>query len=308
MLIILMKIVDERQPILVSKQRIRGDPITYRKYLESIDSSLDQAQSNKRQRNELQTEAQVAQFINEVYRHDEPKNLEIYHKRSMSTVLPDTKKNCGIFILLILDFSSRSEHLKHLLSGAKIDNYHFKWERNQTRWNSFKNLYTMEDAYYDDLIESICNYLPNYQELLRNLIHNGYEIIGYARKSSTIDNIDTRTRLLQTMVDNLHERSFTSKVYVSTCSYSSTPFFERDLKNKDDIIDKLNQVTGNTQDMLIYLKSIKHNICSVSIDFAGLTTRTHDIIQLIENNPAIKKIAIETFTVANELFYLILIA
>lgn len=45
--------VDERQPILVSKQRIRGDPITYRKYLESIDSSLDQAQSNKRQRNEL---------------------------------------------------------------------------------------------------------------------------------------------------------------------------------------------------------------------------------------------------------------
>lgn len=55
-------------------------------------------------------------------------------------------------------------------------------------------------------------------------------------------------------------------------------------------------------DMLIYLKSIKHNVCLVSIDFAGLTTRTHDIIQLIETNPAIKKIAIETFTVANELF------
>ncbi|CEI87170.1 hypothetical protein RMCBS344292_01590 [Rhizopus microsporus] len=60
----------------------------------------------------------------------------------------------------------------------------------------------MEDAYYDDLIESICSYLPNYQESLRNLIHNGYEIIGYARKSPTIDNIDTRTRLLQAMVDN----------------------------------------------------------------------------------------------------------
>ncbi|KAI9267002.1 hypothetical protein BY458DRAFT_437561, partial [Sporodiniella umbellata] len=124
----------------------------------------------------------------------------------------------------------------------------------------------------------------------------------YARKSPTIDNIDTRTRLLQAMVDNLHERSFTSKVYVSTNSYSSTPFFERDLKNKDSIIDKLSQVTGNTQDMLIYLKSIKHNVCLVSIDFAGLTTRTQDIIQLIETNPAIKKIAIETFTVANELF------
>ncbi|RCH83826.1 hypothetical protein CU098_004968, partial [Rhizopus stolonifer] len=122
-----------------------------------------------------------------------------------------------------------------------------------------RELYTMEDAYYDDLIESICSYLPNYQESLRNLIHNGYEIIGYARKSPTIDNIDTRTRLLQAMVDNLHERSFTSKVYVSTCSYSSTPFFERDLKNKDGIIDKLSQATGNTQGKI----KLKYNMCKL---------------------------------------------
>ncbi|KAI8093995.1 hypothetical protein BDF21DRAFT_407690 [Thamnidium elegans] len=54
--------------------------------------------------------------------------------------------------------------------------------------------------------------------------------------------------------------------------------------------------------MLVYLKSVKHDVCLVSVDFAGLTTRTHDIVQLIETNPAIKKIAIETFTVANELF------
>lgn len=54
--------------------------------------------------------------------------------------------------------------------------------------------------------------------------------------------------------------------------------------------------------MLIYLKSVKHNVCLVSIDFAGLISRTHDIVQLIEANPAIKKITKETFTVANELF------
>ncbi|KAI9485260.1 MAG: hypothetical protein EXX96DRAFT_474928, partial [Benjaminiella poitrasii] len=66
---------------------------------------------------------------------------------------------------------------------------------------------------------SICNCLPNYQESLRNLIHNGYEIIGYARKSPANDDIDTRTKLLQAMVNNLHERSFTSRVYASTCSY-----------------------------------------------------------------------------------------
>lgn len=54
--------------------------------------------------------------------------------------------------------------------------------------------------------------------------------------------------------------------------------------------------------MLMYLKSVRHDVCLVSLDFAGLTTRTHDIVKLIETNPAIKKIAIETFTVANELF------
>ncbi|KAI9252140.1 hypothetical protein BY458DRAFT_422315, partial [Sporodiniella umbellata] len=55
-------------------------------------------------------------------------------------------------------------------------------------------------------------------------------------------------------------------------------------------------------DMLVYLKSVKHNVCLVSIDFAGLTTRAHDSVQLIETSPAIKKIVIETFTAANELF------
>lgn len=45
--------VDDKQPVLVSKKRIRGDPMTYRKYLECIDSSLEQSKSEKRQRIEL---------------------------------------------------------------------------------------------------------------------------------------------------------------------------------------------------------------------------------------------------------------
>lgn len=85
----------------------------------------------------------------------------------------------------------------------------------------------------DDLIESICNYLPNYQESLKNLLEDGYEIVGYARKSPANDNIDNRTKLLQAMVNNLNDRSFARRIYVSTSSYSSTPFKERDLKNDD---------------------------------------------------------------------------
>lgn len=65
-------------------------------------------------------------------------------------------------------------------------------------------------------LESVCNYLPNYQEILRNLTRNGYEIVDFARKSSTNDNIETRNKLLRAMVSNLKERPFASKIYVST--------------------------------------------------------------------------------------------
>ena len=41
--------------------------------------------------------------------------------------------------------------------------------------------------------------------------------------------------------------------------------------------------------MLIYLKEVKYDVCLVSIDFAGLPTRTHNILQLIETNPTVKK-------------------
>lgn len=54
--------------------------------------------------------------------------------------------------------------------------------------------------------------------------------------------------------------------------------------------------------MLEYLNSGDRKICLVSIDFASLTSRTNDIIKLIDDNPSIKKIAIDTFTIYNEVF------
>lgn len=71
---------------------------------------------------------------------------------------------------------------------------------------------------------------------------NGYEIIGYARKSPSNDTLETRVRLLQTMIHNLRDRSFASRIYVSTSSYASTPFNERDSKTNDEIIGDLQQV------------------------------------------------------------------
>jgi hypothetical protein len=51
-----------------------------------------------------------------------------------------------------------------------------------------------------------------------------------------------------------------------------------------------------------YLHSTKYNVCLVSIDFPGLSSRFHQVKGLLEKNPSIKKVAIETFAVPNEVF------
>jgi hypothetical protein len=54
--------------------------------------------------------------------------------------------------------------------------------------------------------------------------------------------------------------------------------------------------------MLEYVGSADHDICLVTIDLAGLTSRATDVLQLVESNPSIKKIAIDTLAISNEGF------
>ncbi|ORE07831.1 hypothetical protein BCV72DRAFT_225928 [Rhizopus microsporus var. microsporus] len=81
---------------------------------------------------------------------------------------------------------------------------------------------------------------------------NGYEIIGYARKSPTGEDVACRTRLLKSMVSSLKERSFATKISVSSCIWASS----RDLQGNLQVMDDLS-VDGNTQDLLAYLKSVR---------------------------------------------------
>ncbi|KAI7850939.1 hypothetical protein BDC45DRAFT_421434, partial [Circinella umbellata] len=78
-------------------------------------------------------------------------------------------------------------------------------------------------------------------------------------------------------INNLRSRSLVTRVYVSACSRSSTPFQERDLKNHE-IYNGLSNIDGDTQqEMLKYLQSVKHDVCLVSLDFSGLSTRSHQV-------------------------------
>lgn len=60
--------------------------------------------------------------------------------------------------------------------------------------------------------------------------------MGYARKSPGDEDEGNRARLLQNMINNLKERSFAQKVYVSSSSVASTPFAERELRVDESIM------------------------------------------------------------------------
>lgn len=61
------------------------------------------------------------------------------------------------------------------------------------------------------------------------------------------DDLDTRIRILQAMINDLCERSFTSRVHISASCYACSPFTERNLKNNDDILCKPDKIIKSTQ-------------------------------------------------------------
>ncbi|KAG2213857.1 hypothetical protein INT47_001126 [Mucor saturninus] len=95
------------------------------------------------------------------------------------------------------------------------------------------------------------------------------------------------------MISDLKERSFATRIFLSPCSWASTPLQSRNLQpGSQGITDNLG-VYGNTQDLLTYLKSVNHNVCLVAIDFAGLTTRSEDITKSVQTNASLKKLQLK---------------
>ncbi|KAL1929732.1 hypothetical protein VTP01DRAFT_1870 [Rhizomucor pusillus] len=299
---------DRRQPVVVHKLRIKGDPFTYKKYLDTTEtndcSSSAAAQnsatysSTKDGAHEemLQTEAQAKQFLNEAYFVDDPLNDKVYSFRSVG--MQEIFNNLTCFTNV---FNNRS-----LLSFTKWCSTHRLPFMNaiETRKLNIRkrDLYVMREGYQKNLARAITQYLMNYQYSIRALKSENYEIVGYARKSPGNENAQTRTRLLQKMIRILEDRSLATKIFVSPSCISSEPFNSRDNSLDKTAMTGLKNVAGNTQDLLHYAQATKTNICLAAIDFAGLTTNVEDLKKLLSTNNRIKKVAVDTFSSTNELF------
>jgi hypothetical protein len=90
------------------------------------------------------------------------------------------------------------------------------------------------------------DYLPDYQNYIKNLKEEGYNIVGYVRNSHGTEDKERRIRLLQIMCDRLKERSLVDHVFASVCCRASDPIVETDLTRDEESLAQLH-VDGDIQ-------------------------------------------------------------
>ncbi|KAI9468258.1 MAG: hypothetical protein EXX96DRAFT_492855, partial [Benjaminiella poitrasii] len=75
---------------------------------------------------------------------------------------------------------------------------------------------------------NIAKYLHNYQTNVNALKNDGYEVVGFARKSLGNESNETRLRLLRLMGDYLKDRSLVKSIFASFSSKANEPMNKRD--------------------------------------------------------------------------------
>ncbi|RCH78324.1 hypothetical protein CU098_007031, partial [Rhizopus stolonifer] len=104
-----------------------------------------------------------------------------------------------------------------------------------------------------NIVQDIVQYGDKFKEFIQGQKSNGFEIVGYARKSPGEKDKEKRARLLRTMIDKLRSRSLVDKVFVSQSSLANEPFNKRDIN--DDVFEGAN---GSTRDLLKFLNFFRN--------------------------------------------------
>ncbi|KAI7900693.1 uncharacterized protein BX663DRAFT_438979, partial [Cokeromyces recurvatus] len=134
--------------------------------------------------------------------------------------------------------------------------------------------------YIAKTIERIVLYLHNYQTEIQTLKQQGFTVIGYARKSKSGEDIETRTRLLNLMCKRLKEKSLVDHVFVSYISQANDQLATRDLQQMSEIYKGLH-AEESTQDMMRFITNTA-KVCLVVLDYAGLTTNSNDLYDFLK--------------------------
>lgn len=108
----------------------------------------------------------------------------------------------------------------------------------------------------------MANYQKRYECYINKLKTDGFEIIGYARKSPGELSNDEREANLQNMIDCLRERSLAELTYVSPQCLAGSPIDSRDMPNAAEELEKmeLNYCAGSTQSKFWIYGNVRRTI------------------------------------------------
>ncbi|KAI9358399.1 hypothetical protein BD770DRAFT_320880 [Pilaira anomala] len=122
-----------------------------------------------------------------------------------------------------------------------------------------------------------------YYVSITSLRTDGFEIIGYARKSPGEQSNDKRKANFQNMINCLRKRSLAELIYISPQCLAGSPIASKDMPDVVEELEKmeLNYCTGSTQTLLSKLSANIKKVCLVIVDYAGLSTNPDDIRTLV---------------------------
>ncbi|CAO3626032.1 unnamed protein product [Mucor hiemalis] len=194
----------------------------------------------------LVSKSQVANFLNIVFLPTDPFNEEVYECKQVEVeeILSFVQKHSPLFAKATV--SSLGKWLK----SAKViltESTMKRIIRNTGEKVQARNLYVMKDEYLEDTLKNVVSYFEEYQQHIKSLKKEGYNIIGYARKSKGKETEETRVKLLKLMCDCLKNRSLVDRVFVSYSCNASDPLSSR-AKNQKVVLKD-----GNTQGKNRYL-------------------------------------------------------
>ncbi|ORE01893.1 hypothetical protein BCV72DRAFT_63398 [Rhizopus microsporus var. microsporus] len=208
---------DSLQPLLFPHVRINSNPFDFCKY--SSEADIVSQEIQEKINVNFMHDAQIVQFLNQVYVPTELWNESLYIKKKVSSK--------DIFSLVML-YTTRFDE-KSLLSFIKWCNIKKVLYMNQEQERKvlkdqngskvrFQVLWALKNDYLNGTTLSITEHLPKYQAYVKNLKKNNFTVIGYARKSPGQVHQEVRVGLIQKMVNKLYNTLLVDKVFVSTSS------------------------------------------------------------------------------------------
>ncbi|KAG0950625.1 hypothetical protein G6F57_006080 [Rhizopus arrhizus] len=231
---------------------------------------------------QIPCEFQLIDLVNSVFLITDPRNETVYERNKVSledifntttqyTTLYE-KKRPGAFT----QFATRNG--AHLLK-AQIS----KKRMDSGRRIEQRIVYIMKTVDRVFLAQNISSYQARFARFIEGLRMDGFEVLGYARKSLHDLSSKALKKNLQNMLTYLRSRSLVGSVYVSPKSLAKRPTISRDMSNMDEELTQmeLDSYAGNMQ------------MCLVTVNYAALSTKPADVLALVKNHKSLEYIVVD---------------